>query len=176
MNRVFRVVLLVCLLGYAGSDGFGQTVKVKLRVDDIADILLTIKQDMVYDVLNVESKEEAVRSCEKVLKRQNANSGTIEVPEKYILTWIQRNSYAFDEYKRVKKQRNRLMRVAEQLYEQDAGLEILRRSNDSGYSDLRRMRKVLIRELKDDGGFEDDPVEYSDDELDDNGEVKVKRP
>lgn len=171
MNKIFLVLFLVASVAF---NGLAQMVKIKLRADDIQEMLATIKQDMVYDRITVDEKEKAVKSCERVLRRGGA-SGTVEVPEKYILKYIEGKFYYFEDYKRAKIERNKLMRLVEQLYAEDKNLEILRKSNASGFSDLRRLRKHFLRELQEDSGFENDPKNYRDDELDDNGNIKPKR-
>lgn len=173
--------LYVIVIGVAlGCDAAAQnpdaTVKLRLRVDDIESILRMVKQDMVYDAVNVAAKEEAVKSCERVLKRVNAKSGMIDVPEKYVLRWVDNRYYNFEEYKRVQNEYKQLMRVMEQLYEVDENLSILKQKDNRNVM-LGELRRRALRDLKDKDSkeFNTDEKVYGYGELDDNGEVIKKK-
>lgn len=164
--------LSILILLFLSVSLSAQTVKMKLPQGDIISILQTIKQDMVYDTINTAERTSAVASCEKALQRIAAKDGdkaNIEVPQSYILKWMERSSYDFEEYERARHGHDRFLRVASQLYEADPKLSMLK-------NDLRLefVRRRLLRELKTSRAedYQTEKKILTEADLDDEGNIK----
>lgn len=169
-----QIIMLLLTIGMMGTVAAQKKGEIKLRLPegDIVEILRTIKQDMVYDTLDVQARIDAVQSCEKAIKNIRGKDGdkaNIIIPDRYVAKWMQRSSYDFEQYEQLKKGHDRFLRVAAEVQAQDANLKLLK----DDFS-LQFVRKRLLRELKtkDPKEYENENKIYREDELDKNGDVK----
>ena len=167
-----QILLLLFTIGMIGSATAQKKGEIKLRLPegDIVEILRTIKQDMVYDTLDVQARIDAVQSCERAIKNIRGKAGdkaNILIPEAYVVKWMERHSFEFEEHEMYRKGHDRFLRVAAEVQAQDTNLKLLK-------DDLRLqfVRKRLLRELKtkDPKEYENEIKIYREDELDENGD------
>ena len=117
---------------------------------ELKELLQTIKQDAVMDTASVKEKRDAISAIEGILKSTD-KTGIVVVPRDYVLKYIERLTWDYQQMERYEDQKNKLLRITAQYYAKDKKLKALTKQNSNGVPEYYRFNELkdkLRKELK----------------------------
>jgi hypothetical protein len=150
---------------------FSQRDTLTIYKPEARELLTIVKQNTVYDTVNVQRKIRTIDNIQEALKLKSKQI-TVIVEREFVLDFLNRKAYDYEEYERLQKGRDSFLRVANSLYNRNKKLTMLseERLADSKYYNLSQLRRKIIRDLK----YENE-VRFSIDgkELEDKEKLKI---
>lgn len=143
---LFVFVLTVAIHGVATA----QNDTLTLARPELKELLQVIRQDAVQDTVDVKEKRAAIIAIQDVLKTKAAASVVI-VPRDYILKYIDRLTWDYEQMARYESVKNKLLRISAQYYAKDPTLAALDKKNGNGVPEFYRLndvKKKIRQELK----------------------------
>jgi predicted RND superfamily exporter protein len=142
--------ILFLFVGLMGFSAHSQNDTLILARPELKELLMTIRQDSFQDTVDVKEKRQAIMAIQDVLKTKSS-TGVVIVPRDYVLRYIERLSWEYEQMERYVSQKNKLLRISAQYYAKDPTLKMLNKENGSGVPEFYRLndiKKKIRQELK----------------------------
>jgi len=144
-----KLILLLFVVSVSIS-AFAQKDTLTLYKPEIREMLQIVKQNTVYDTVNVQRKRKSIDNLQAALAK-TAKTATVIIDREYVLDYLDRKSHDYMEFERKLEERNSFLRVANGLYKKSPKLGMLKEENleDSGrHYQLSYLRMSIVRDLK----------------------------
>lgn len=162
---------LIVLFFFSLSICVAQRDTLTIYKPEARELLMIVKQNTVFDTVNVQRKIRAIDNIQDALKLPSKQI-TVIVDREFVLDYLNRKVYDYGEYERFQKSRDSFLRVANSLYNRNKKLTMLSKESlaEPKYYHLSLLRRKIIRDLK----YENE-VRFSIDgkELEEKEKIKV---
>jgi hypothetical protein len=142
--------ILFVFVGLLAFSAHSQNDTLTLARPELKELLQTIRQDAFQDTIDVKEKRQTIVAIQDILKSK-ASTGVLIVPRDYVLRYIERLTWDYEQMERYETQKNKLLRISAQYYAKDPTLKVLNKENGNGVPEFYRLndvKKKIKQELK----------------------------